>query len=150
MFVIFQTRICAGCLRFLYVWIAVGNSVIKQVWSIFHWLVLPLKPEPGFLSAYVSWSSCVQWFEVRGNCSCYWYCWNGWSSLFKLSLSYLILFFTKRVTCIINLFILLPSLSTTTLFLIDNNDYCVKQTEKHIELLQMSITSTFDNVKTPN
>ena len=87
---LFTVFICLNC---------VGNPVIKQVWSIFHWLVLPLKPEPGFLSAYVSWSSCVQWFEVRGNCPCYWYCWNGWSSLFKLSFSYLILSFTKHVSC---------------------------------------------------
>ena len=29
--------------------------------------------------------SYVQWFDVRGNCSFYWYWWNCWPSLFKLS-----------------------------------------------------------------
>jgi hypothetical protein len=28
---------------------------------------------------------CVQWFEMRGNCSCCWYYRNCWPSLFKLS-----------------------------------------------------------------
>ena len=31
------------------------------------------------------WSFCVQWFEVRGDCSCCWYWWNCCPSQFKLS-----------------------------------------------------------------
>ena len=45
-----------------------------------HVCVLP-KPGTGF---HMSWSFCVQWFEVRVGCSYCWYLCNCWPSLFKL------------------------------------------------------------------
>ena len=43
-----------------------------------------LKLGPGFPTSYVMVFLCVQWVEVRGDCSFCWYWWHCWTSLFKL------------------------------------------------------------------
>jgi len=47
-----------------------------------------IKPGPGLPTSYVEvpfFFISLSWVEVRGDCSFYWYWWNCWTSLYKLS-----------------------------------------------------------------
>ena len=51
--------------------------------SHYYYLIVPSKDLD--FQRHMSWSFYGQWIEVRGGCSCWWYWWNYWLSLFKLS-----------------------------------------------------------------
>jgi hypothetical protein len=51
--------------------------------SHYYYLIVPSKDLD--FQRHMSWSFNGQWIEVRGGCSCWWYWWNYWLSLFKLS-----------------------------------------------------------------
>jgi hypothetical protein len=64
-------------------WVIIGLKVGISLTGLTlpPWCACPMFAS-GLPTSFVSWSFCVQWFEVRCGCLLCWYWWNCWPSLY--------------------------------------------------------------------